>query len=54
MNGNAVLTSGTTVGDTATVSCNVGYTLSGDSSITCGSNGWSSVPTCEIQGKERV
>ena len=50
-NGQVSYTAGTTFGQTATYSCNVGYTLVGSRTRTCQSTGeWSvSAPTC--QGK---
>ena len=47
-NGQVSHTGGTTLGQTATYSCNTGYSLVGDSTRTCQSTGvWSgSVPTC--------
>ena len=50
-NGQVDHTSGTTVGQTATYSCNTGYNLVGDSIRTCQAEGiWSgSASTC--QGK---
>ena len=47
--GQVDLTSGTTLGQTATYSCNTGYNLVGDSTRTCQATGqWSgSAPTCE-------
>ena len=48
-NGSVDHTAGTTVGQTATYSCNTGYNLVGDSTRTCQATGnWSgSAPTCE-------
>ena len=48
-NGQVSHTAGTTLGQTATYSCNTGYNLMGDSTRTCQATGeWSgSVPTCE-------
>ena len=50
-NGQASHTAGTTFGQTATYSCDVGYNLVGDSNRTCQATGrWSgNTPTC--QGK---
>ena len=47
-NGSVHHTTGTTIGQTATYSCNTGYNLVGDSTRTCqASRNWSgSVPTC--------
>ena len=48
-NGQVTHTAGTTVGQTATYSCNTGYNLVGDSTRTCQAAGnWSgSTPTCK-------
>ena len=48
-NGQVTLTAGTTVGQTATYSCETGYNLVGDSTRTCQATGnWSgSAPTCQ-------
>ena len=48
-NGSVNQTAGTTVGQTATYSCNTGYNLVGDSSRTCQAEGvWTgSAPTCQ-------
>ena len=48
-NGSITLTAGTTLGQTATYSCNTGYTLVGDRTRTCQATGeWSgSAPTCQ-------
>ena len=48
-NGHVSHTAGTTLGQTATYSCNPGYDLVGGSSRTCQATGvWSgSVPTCQ-------
>ena len=47
-NGQVDHTAGTTFGQTATFSCNTGYNLVGDSTLTCQATGnWSgSAPTC--------
>ena len=47
-NGQVDHTAGTTLGQTATYSCNTGYNLVGDSTRTCQATGnWSgSAPTC--------
>lgn len=50
-NGQAALESGkTTLGSNATVSCNTGYDVNGVEQITCMAAGWSSLPSCQIQG----
>ena len=48
-NGQVNQTAGTTLGQTATYSCNTGYNLVGDSIRTCQATGnWSgSAPTCQ-------
>ena len=48
-NGRVSYTSGTTIGQTATYSCNMGYNLMGSRSRTCQATGeWSgSAPTCQ-------
>ena len=48
-NGSVNHTAGTTMGQTATYSCNTGYILVGDSTRTCQATGnWTeSAPTCE-------
>ena len=48
-NGQVDHTAGTTLGQTATYSCNTGYNLVGDSTRTCQATGeWSeSAPTCQ-------
>ena len=49
VNGQVNHTAGTTVGQTATYSCNTGYSLVGDNTRTCQAIGnWSgSTPTCQ-------
>ena len=49
-NGYADLTYGTTFGSNATITCNTGYNLTGDSLIVCNVSGWSDTPSCVIQG----
>ena len=47
-NGQVNHTAGTTLGQTATYSCNTGYNLVGGSIRTCQAMGWSgSAPTCQ-------
>ena len=48
-NGQVTLTAGTTLGQIAVYSCNTGYNLVGDRTLTCQTSGnWSgSEPTCE-------
>jgi hypothetical protein len=52
-NGNFNAPSGTTYGETATQSCNIGYTISGEETVTCLESGnWSAVAAvCIIVGK---
>ena len=49
VNGSVIHTAGSTFGQTATYSCNTGYSLVGDSTRTCQAEGnWSeSAPTCQ-------
>lgn len=49
-NGQATYRNGTLVNDTAAITCNTGYSLSGSSTITCSNAGWDDEPTCTIQG----
>lgn len=48
--GNATYPDGTTVNQTATVQCYEGYTLVGNSNITCLEDGWNEHPQCSLQG----
>lgn len=50
MNGVATFNSGTTLNQTASVTCNTGYNLTGPDSLTCTSDGWDANVTCTIQG----
>jgi hypothetical protein len=51
VNGQFTAQSGTTLGENATQSCNTGYTLTGDETVTCLDSGWSaSAATCTIVG----
>jgi hypothetical protein len=52
-NGNFNALSGTTYGQTGTLSCNTGYTLSGESTATCTESGnWTAAAVvCTIVGK---
>lgn len=51
VNGQFTAASGTTLGETATQSCNTGYTFSGDATVTCTDSGWSgAAATCTIVG----
>ena len=50
-NGQTAIPGGTTYSQNATVACDPGYTLTGDTQITCQDTGaWSGVPVCSIQG----
>ncbi|XP_053398307.1 CUB and sushi domain-containing protein 1-like [Mercenaria mercenaria] len=49
VNGEASYSAGTTLGETATVTCNSGYDLTGLSSLTCTDSGWDDTPICVIQ-----
>lgn len=54
-NGQFSASSGTTLGETATQSCNDGYTLEGDETVTCTASGWNgSVATCTIKGTLKI
>ena len=50
MNGNAELLSGSTLEQNATLACNDGYNISGDTEITCTHAGWSGTAVCVKQG----
>ena len=50
MNGVATFTSGSTLNETASITCNTGYNLTGPASLTCTSDGWDANVTCNIQG----
>jgi len=46
---------GTKFGDEINIDCKTGYTLLGDSKITCGASGnWSDYPICQIKGKHNA
>ena len=50
-NGSAIFPHGTSVGDSAVISCDTGYILQGDSYIACRDDGsWSDTPTCLLIG----
>ena len=50
-NGSSNTPKGTTYGETAIISCDEGYVLSGSAFITCEESGnWSDVATCQIKG----
>ena len=55
-NGSVTLTNGTTYLSTATIFCNIGYTLLGKSGSTCQASGtWSNTnTTCQIKGEAYV
>ena len=49
--GTAITDSGTSYGQTADLTCNQGYTLTGDTTVTCQATGtWSGAATCTVQG----
>ena len=50
-NGLATYSSGTTLGQTATVSCNAGYDINGSTMVVCEHSGWNDTTTCDIQSK---
>lgn len=43
--------SGTYLGDTATITCDSGFDISGSSSLTCLETGWNDTSTCIIQSE---
>lgn len=49
-NGIANTPAGTTFDETATISCNPGYDVSGSSTLICLDSGWNDTATCTIQG----
>ena len=50
-NGQFTASSGTTFGQTATQSCDIGYTISGEETVTCAESGWNaSAAVCMIVG----
>lgn len=51
MNGEVTTSGRTTFGYNATLSCNAGYTLFGDSSVTCEVGGWSGTANCTAVGE---
>ena len=50
-NANVTVLYGTLFGANATVGCLPGYTLSGTATVECGATGWSTRPTCDINGR---
>ena len=51
-NGAVDTTSGSTYGEQATYSCNVGYNLVGNAQTLCKADGnWETAPTCQIVSK---
>ena len=49
-NGQAITSSGTTLNEIASVTCDNGYTLNGSSVIRCLDTGWNDTTTCVING----
>jgi hypothetical protein len=50
-NGQFTAASGTTLGQTATQSCNTGYNFTGEETVTCTDSGWNATAaTCTIVG----
>lgn len=50
-NGVATATSGTTLGNTVTIACNSGYTITGAATLICQAGGYDNAfPTCDAQG----
>jgi hypothetical protein len=49
-NGEVNASSGTTVGSSAFVTCNEGYTLDGSPIVVCTLEGWNSSVSCQKQG----
>lgn len=55
VNGQAVLQSDSSIlWANASILCETGYDLNGSSEITCLPDGWSSLPSCNIQGNVHV
>ena len=50
INGAASYTSGTTLGESATIVCNTGYNLNGSDLLSCTAGGWNDTTVCVIQG----
>jgi hypothetical protein len=50
-NGQFSAISGTTDGRKATVTCDIGYLLSGSSFVTCTEYGWDGSAACNVIGK---
>lgn len=50
-NGQVDFSSGTLFGQTASVTCNEGYNLSGAASWNCVDDGWNDTASCIVQGK---
>ena len=53
-NGEVSASNGTTLDETATVSCIDGYQLLGSSVIKCTSAGWNDTVTCTLKGENMV
>lgn len=53
-NGLVSLAGSTTFGESATLSCNTGYTFAGDASTTCTQTGWNGTASCTIVGRYTV
>jgi hypothetical protein len=51
---NGLYSGNTTLGETAKLSCKVGYTFAGATDVTCTASGWSDNATCTIKGSYAV
>ncbi|KAH3735237.1 hypothetical protein DPMN_041700 [Dreissena polymorpha] len=49
-NGNVTPMNGTLFGAVAKVTCNAGYSSTGDAELVCGHPGWMGNASCDIQG----
>ena len=49
-NANVTTPDGTLLGASATITCNDGYTISGQAQSVCESTGWNPTATCDING----